>query len=227
MAVYHGPKNISGDRVVEALARLGLPHVRIGARAIATGRLEDCACVVFPGGHSIRIGARAERKLKHWLRLGGGFVGLCAGCQFGVALGLLPVRHVILRAAGIFDLRLVRPHAITAGYRVAGRHLNRARWVYSSQGRVRMRYANGGLLLPAHPRARVVVSFDEAGAWGAVVAGGYGRGRVVLISPHPESTPNAPALRRADADFSQDPLVLFGNAVRFASRRRIVRRPPH
>lgn len=216
VAIYRGPKNISGVKVAEALTALGIEHAFITAGEIARGGLDNFAAAIFPGGHSIRIGTSGERALKRWLAAGGGVVGICAGCQFGAQLKLLPVQHHIWRASGIVDLRIVAKHSITRGYTVAGRHRSRATWKYSPRGRVRMRYANGGLLTPTASRAKVLVSYDEAGEFGAVVAGRYGqRGRVVLIAPHPESTPAAHP-GGADADRSQEPLPMFGQAVTFA-----------
>jgi len=72
-------------------------------------------------------------------------------------------------------------------------------------------------MMLARKPAVIVASFDEEGELGAVVAGEFGRSRVVLITPHPESTPEPDAQRRSDADRSQSPLKLFANAVRFAS----------
>lgn len=216
VAVYYGRKNISGENVAASLKRLKIPYEMITARDIASGKLKRHSCVVFPGGHSIVLSKPAEKQVLSFVKSGGGFIGICAGCQFGVKLGLLPVRHKILRATGIFDMRIVAKHPVSAGYVIAGKHKGRGKWVYSNRGRVRIRYANGGMLV-AGRGARVIVSFDEYGEFGAVVAGKYGRGNVVLITPHPESTPPASRPPQSDSDKSQDPLCLFANTVKFCS----------
>jgi len=217
IAVYHGRRGVSGAAAAAALRRLGIPHAMITARGIAAGELRRYAAVVFPGGHSIRIGTAGDRAVRAYTNAGGGMVGICAGAQYGARMRLLAVEHHILRAAGILDLRLVARHPLTAGYVAAGRQPRGRAWTYSNRGRVRMRYANGGFFT-ARRGAAVIASLDEHGVMGAVVAGACGRGRVVLITPHPESTPPPDPRRPSDADRSQDPLMLFGNAVRFAAR---------
>ena len=112
VAVYRGEKNISGEKVAQALRRLGVAFQFIGRDEIASGQMSRFACVIFPGGHSVRIGGLGETKIKRFVRAGGGFIGICAGAQFGVKLGLLPVHWKALRAVGIFDMRVVARHAV-------------------------------------------------------------------------------------------------------------------
>jgi glutamine amidotransferase-like uncharacterized protein len=215
VAVYHGPKNVSGQGVTSALTKLGIPFCMITGEDICAGRLAEFPGVIFPGGHSIVLPPMGIEQTRAYVRRGGGFLGICAGCQFACRLRLLPVEHSILRAAGIFDMRIVLKHPVTAGYDVAGRHRRGTRWSYSNRGRVRVRYNNGGVLRVGRG-ARVAVSFDEHGDLGAIVVGRSGRGRVVLMTPHPESTPPAGGKQAdMDSDQSQDPLELFGNAVRY------------
>jgi len=215
VAVYHGNKNISGAKVAAALTALEIPFDMVTARDIANSLLGKYSCIVFPGGHSILMGKKAEKQLVEFLKSGGGFVGICAGAQFGIKLGLLPVTHKIFRASGILDLRIVAKHPLSSGYKVAGKHKPGAPWKYTNKGRMRVRYANGGILVARKP-AVVVASFDEHGEMGAVVAGKSGKSRIVLITPHPESTPAPASPAQSDSDKSQDPLKLFANAVHFA-----------
>lgn len=215
IAVYHGDKNISGDDVAAALKKLSIPFGMVAKADVLNGGLMSFAGVVFPGGHSVRIGTRGNREVARYVEAGGGFIGICAGCQFGASIEILPVTHKIPRAVGTFDMRVVRRHPITRGYDTAGRTTNRARWTYSPKGRVRIRHCNGGIL-KAEPGAKVLVSFDEAGEDGAIVVGERGKGRVVLISPHPESTPAPEDEREKDL---QDPLPLLGNAVHYVTGR--------
>ncbi|MFB3893686.1 MAG: BPL-N domain-containing protein [Phycisphaerae bacterium] len=216
IAVYHGRKSISGESVVKALRRLRIGFKMVTARDIARGKLGRFAAVIFPGGNSIQLDPKSLAAAKAFIRSGGGMVGVCAGAQFGAAERLLNVRHHILRGNGILDMRVVARGPITRGYAVAGPHRNRRTWKYSNRGRVRIRYANGGFC-DVGRGVRTFVSMDEEGRMGTIVAGRYGRGRVVLITPHPESTPPPEMKRGINSDKSQDPLGLFANAVRWAA----------
>jgi phosphoribosylformylglycinamidine (FGAM) synthase-like amidotransferase family enzyme len=217
VAVYHGPRNVSGLGVAAALRGLGVPFRLIAGREIAAGGLAECGGVIFPGGHSVRLTPRARAMTRRFVRAGGGFLGICAGAQFAARTGLLAARHHILRARGVFDMRVIARHPVTQGYAVAGRHAAGRPWKYANRGLVRVRYANGGFFTVSRG-ARVLVSFDEAGRMGAIVAGNCGRGRVVRITPHPESTPAPGESGGCDADRSQDPAALFASAVRFVAR---------
>jgi hypothetical protein len=216
LAVYHGEKNVSGERVAKVLGEAEVPFGMIVAGEIESGRLTDFAGVVFPGGHSIGLKEEGVAEVIRFVEAGGGFLGICAGCQFGMRIGILPVRWKPLRASGIFDMRVARRHPVTRGYELSPRWNGETPWRYSQPSRVRMRYCNGGLLSAAPPAA-VIVAFDEEDAFGAVVAGKRGRGNVVLISSHPESTPppSESGVFASDADASQDPLPLFLNAARW------------
>ena len=220
VAVYRGPKNVSGERVAAALKKLRIRFEFVGPEEIEAGRLAEFAALVLPGGHSIALDPAGVREVKRYVASGGGVLGICAGAQFGILARLLPVRWKALRASGIFDMRVVAKHPVTRGYSVAGKHPKGAPWKYSNRGRVRVRYCNGGILR-ASSGATVVVSFDEEGDMGAIVAGPFGRGRVVLMTPHPESTPAARECGPfvSDAEKSQEPLNLFANAIGFLTRR--------
>lgn len=218
IAIYHGKKNVSGQRVSEALGALGIDARMISARDIAAGRLAEFSGVIFPGGHSIVLSKTALAATKSFIRNGGGMIGICAGAQFGAHQRLLNVTHHVLRAMGEFDLRVIARHPVSAGYTVAGQHAAKRPWRYSNRGRVRMRYANGGWI-ECGAGVHTIVSMDEQGRMATVVAGQMGRGRVVLITPHPESTPQ-PAGQGADSDHSQEPLPMFGNAVKWIAGHR-------
>ena len=219
VALYHGEKNVSGERVAEALMRLRIPFEMITAGEIAAGKLGAHPAVIFPGGHSIGLSKQGVVEVKRFVEAGGGFLGICAGCQFAVRIKLLNVRIRFLRASGIFDMRVAKSHPVTRGYGRARSWKKGERWKYLKAGRVRMRYCNGGML-KALKGADALVCFDESDEFASVVAGTRGIGRVVLVTSHPESTPPASqsGAFASDADTSPEPLRLFANAVRWAAR---------
>jgi glutamine amidotransferase-like uncharacterized protein len=218
IAVYHGFRNVSGENVARALRKLRIPHEMIDAKGIAAGRLASFGAVIFPGGHSIRITDKALKETYRFVERGGGLIGICAGAQFGAHMRFIPVRHKVLRASGIFDMRVVTKHPVTRGYAVSRPTPKGKRWRYTHRGRIRIRYTNGGVLIPS-PGVTPLVVFDEEGKMPAIVAGKRGRGKVVLMTPHPESTPPPEDCGRwvSDAAGSQDPLTLFVNAVRYVA----------
>ena len=59
IAVYFGEKSISGEKVAGALLGFKMPFSMVTAEEIASGELERYGGVIFPGGHSIRMGEKA------------------------------------------------------------------------------------------------------------------------------------------------------------------------
>ena len=79
LAVYHGKKNVSGERVAAALAVGKVPFAMITVREIEAGGLAKYAGVIFPGGHPIGVGKSGVAEVLGFVASGGGFVGVCAG----------------------------------------------------------------------------------------------------------------------------------------------------
>ncbi|MFC1582316.1 hypothetical protein ACFL4W_02135 [Planctomycetota bacterium] len=214
LAVYHGEQGIGGTGAAAALRKLKIPFAMITADEIQGGKLKNFKGIIFPGGGSIEIEKAGDREVKSFITKGGGCVGICAGCQYGTRMALLPVGWSPMRAGGIFDMRIIARHRISTGYEIAGKYPRGRQWKYSNKGRARIRYANGGIMLPGKG-VRTIASFDEYGEHATIVTGHYGKGRVVLISPHPESTPAVKEKRYGDSDQSQDPLMLFANSISY------------
>lgn len=122
--------------------------------------------------------------VRRFVRAGGGVVGVCCGAFNVVWLGL--IRADISRAAGTgpHSLEVVNDrHPIVAGVieRATGR--KDRKWKPVPITRI-----NGPIFFPKNPR-QLVLSYDWEHRLGAVLAGHYGKGRVVAISPHPELKP--------------------------------------
>jgi len=75
-----------------------------------------------------------------------------------------------------------------------------------------LRRGNGGFIVPGK-NVDVLVTYDDTDTLAAVVAGTCGKGRVVLFSPHPESSDDP-----MEGSEEQDGFRLLVNAVRFVSR---------
>ena len=214
VAVYHGNSGISGIGVASALKKSKIRYSMITAEEIGSGGLDKFKAVVFPGGGGIALDKEQNEMVLSYIKKGGGMVGVCAGAQYGYAKKILSVEHKIFRATGIFDMRIIKKHPVTKGYVVAPKSKSREKWRYSPEGRVRIRYCNGGLFI-VKGKAEMLVSFDEENMYGAVVAGKYGKGKVVLITPHPESTPPVSGYNEFKL---QEPLKLFENAVKYVMK---------
>lgn len=158
-----------------------------------------------------------ERAVKNFVSAGGGIVGICCGAFNVVWLNLIE--------AGISRTQGVGPHALET---VNDRHPICRGVIQRTEGRkdrkwkpIPVNRINGPIFFPKKPAA-MVFSYDWEHRLGAVLAGEYGRGRAVAISPHPERT-----ARDVDASGLEpmplDPLMpvseLLKNALNWAAGR--------
>lgn len=192
-AVYAGPGVAPvPDPVFLALAQSEqiLAHP-VSPEDVRSGRLEAEDALVMPGGfadaQSAALGAEGLAAVRRFVAEGGAYVGICAGAYLATA-------HPLPRAG---NLELLNVTNIPPWERGAGPL--RAAWP-GEPGSFGMYYENGPVFGPAGrpdlPRATTVLEY-RSGPGGSVgmegfaaaVAGPYGRGRVVLLGPHPERTP--------------------------------------
>ena len=178
--------------------------VRLNATDIRAG-LEGYDAVVFTGGvagsQARTIGVTGREQVRRFVERGGGYVGICAGAYlacdgFSWSCRILDAKTPSDKwMRGIEDLKM---QVNDAGRQVLG---------YPAE-EVTVRYHNGPLLVPnnnpAIPdfeplslfRTEVARNGSPPGIMvnsPAVVRGTFGKGRVLVSSPHPEQTPGLEA----------------------------------
>ena len=126
---------------------------------------------------------RMANAVRRFVRGGGGVVGVCCGAFNVVWLGLIEAEVSRMQGSG--------PHALEVAdekHPVVKPILRRAKGRRDRRWLPVLRW-NGPILFPKR-REQMLLSYDWEQRLGAVLAGGYGRGRAVAISPHPEMTEN-------------------------------------
>ena len=164
-------------------------------------RREKFDVLLIPGGFAPHwtdaLGEVGERTIREFVASGGGYVGLCAGAYFGVWAKLLP--------AEIIDI----DH-----WQRGSTDRCELRWTDNGMERLgltgrsaQVRYNNGPLLRSTGPAAASLAEFvtDLRGKKGtykvmmagttAVLHGRCGKGSVVLVSPHIESSADSPTAK--------------------------------
>ena len=179
-----------------------LKVTRITAKEIRAGKLKDFRVLVMPGGGGSTQGtvleATGRDAIKAYVKDGGCFVGICAGCYlastgYDWSLDLLPAK-VIDRAHWKRGEGYLLMELTPDGAQWFGRQ--------PDSTLVDCRYSNGPILEPiagakeklitlAHFRQEFIPSGAKPGVMldsPAIVAARYGKGWAVGISPHPEQT---------------------------------------
>jgi len=172
----------------------------IGPVEVKAGALGEIDVVVFPGGSGGRqaegLGSDGREIVKAFVREGGGYIGICAGCylaceNFSWSLKILDARTKSSkwrRGSKALELGVA-----TGAREVLG----------IKEDTITVKYSNGPVMEPAGspdlPDYVTLAVFDTETAENetppgiqigtpAILTGTYGKGRVVGISPHPEQT---------------------------------------
>ena len=204
VAIFNGKgAPITGIENVEGRI-MSLPQAsvtRVPAEEWATIDLKAFDLVVFSGGSGSAqgeaIGEEGRNNVREYIRGGGGYMGVCAGAylacsNFKWGLGILNASTVSSkwqRGQGFMDIE-----ATDDGRKLLG----------DVKGTFKVRYHNGPIIKPAGrtdvPAYTPLTFFrSEIAEYGSPVgvmvnspahaSGTFGKGRVFISSPHPESTP--------------------------------------
>ena len=123
------------------------------------------------GGHRSHLAVAGAESLREYLYSGGGFFGICAGQFLATRQDFVPCDTVYLRGKGPHQVQIRKDHPIAMGLPPV----------------VIIQRQNGGMLIPG-PGCDVVGWYDTIERYAALVGAGYGYGRVVAFSPHPEGS---------------------------------------
>ncbi|MBT3637157.1 MAG: hypothetical protein HN531_09470 [Opitutae bacterium] len=176
---------------------------RIGPPDIRSGALSQFDLVVFPGGSGSKQAAALEKagraKVRQFIERGGGYLGVCAGSYLAArnydwSLKIIDGRTVDTqkghwrRGEGMVEMELTEKGRLILG---------------DYPKVVKVRYANGPIFAPAgddaladfvplaYFRTELAKNGARVGAMvdtPAILSGQLGKGRVLCISPHPESS---------------------------------------
>jgi putative intracellular protease/amidase len=201
---------------------------RIGPSDIIEGALSHFDVVIFPGGSGSKqaaaLGIEGRKQVRRFVENGGGFVGICAGAYLAAAnyswslricdyKTFCEVRNI--PGAGRKSMWYRGPSAtVTIELTPDGQEI-----LGHAGEPFKVRYQNGPIVSPAGmdelPDYQVLAWFrSEVSRYEtqkgtmvntpAIIGGKFGKGRVLSISPHPES--------------SQDLGLLVARAIQWAAQ---------
>ena len=219
VAIYDGPGSAGKGipRMTELLT--GQPEfivTKVKPAEVPTVTRDKFDVVIFTGGsgsgQSKAIGKAGVKQVHDFIESGGGYVGICAGAylacsHFDWGTKILDAKTVSSKwARGMGNVQV---ELTPEGKQILGDY----------KGEFPVRYANGPILMPFgdektsdfKPLAYFITEISRKGSpvgvmtgAPAIAAGEKGKGRVMVISPHPEQTEGLDELVR--------------NAVRWSGR---------
>jgi hypothetical protein len=169
-------------------AALDLPvPTPLSEDTLAQTDLSQFRTLIVPGGGGLRLTDENKQALLKYVNDGGGYVGICGGATTANQYGLVDCETYRFNVRGPVWVKL-RPHPITDGY--------------DTDRMILFPHASGPLLVPRTDDQQTVMTFDVGGpplpTFSHTVVRTPGKGRVVVFSGHPESSPDTrPMLRNA------------------------------
>ncbi len=209
ICVYAGTGAKRACDVEAALDTLGVAYREMDEHAVKNAGLEACSALVMPGGYTNKmveaLGSDGLERIRKFVFAGGGYIGICAGAYMATESVEVPERPAGLAIVAVTN------------HRKAGRGIKNITIADSnhpvSEGcpkKMRIWYENGSTIEP-EASTETIALYEGGGA--AIVSSTYGRGTVVIFSPHPEGSIEAGV---TPEDLGT--LDLLRNAIAFTSR---------
>lgn len=197
-------------RIADASPDLTLHQ--LGPQEMRSDVLEQFDVLIFPGGSGSKqakaIGEQGREAVSDFVRSGGGYLGVCAGaylCSSHYDWSLNLIDSSVFTGSREIPGKGNKQMWYRGGSADIDMEITAAgRSIFGNvEDRVVVRYHNGPIISPKEAPDledyRVLAWFrSETGLWEpqkgtmvntpAIVSGGFGKGRVISVSPHPEST---------------------------------------
>jgi len=170
----------------ERFKPLGIPVPdKIHENDLAKTDLSKYDVLIVPGGGGLRLTDPNKEALLRYVREGGGYVGICGGAITAGRYGLVDAKRYPFDVRGAVKV-LLQPHPITKGYDIRPPLL--------------FPHASGPLWVIEKEDEQPVIMFRVGSPplppFAHTIAKQYGKGRVVVFSGHPESSPRTRRLLR-------------------------------
>jgi len=218
VCIYAGSGAVRAHDVEVALEKLGIPYTRADESSMRKRTLEGSSVLIMPGGHTGQImdslGKESFEHIRQFVSAGGGYIGICAGAYLAAetvevpgrpqGLGIIAVKNHRRAGEGIKTIAATKSdHPVLAGCKET----------------MQIWYENGPAMEPGEG-VETLATYADGSA--AVVCSTYGKGRVILFSPHPEGS-----LKAGVDPIQIGTLRVLGNAIAWVSAGQQDRGPAH
>ncbi len=181
-AIYAGEGAVLFSDVAYALEVLGISYETVNHDEIRSGDLARFQVMLVPGGYTQQympaLGDTGKEGIRSFIRSGGGYIGICAGAYIATntvkfpgdqkGLDIIDIENTRKSGRGKRKIYL-QEHPITEG-------LDKELKIY---------YQNGPDIVPGKD-VQEIARYENGSC--AAVSGHFGKGKVVIFSPHPEAS---------------------------------------
>ena len=185
VSVYTGRGASMAKDVMSALKKLNIEFDTINENKILLNKI-NCKILIFPGGwpqkYSFNLGESGFEKIRRFVRNGGRYIGICAGSDF--ALKRFEIEKANFLGIGLIDgigkleVNKILPGRIRTIKLDSNHSLSR-----NCPNEMKIWYQNGPVF-KQNKDVEVVAKYENDNI--AIASSKYGKGHVILFSPHPE-----------------------------------------
>jgi glutamine amidotransferase-like uncharacterized protein len=187
IALYSGSGALLAKKDVKtALEKLNIKIEKIKENDIKTGKLQIFKILIIPSGKTELIlkvlKGKGFEKIRKFVKEGGKYIGICAGAYLAPkvvklrssrkesGLNIIEIENKREAGIGLREIEISNEnHPLVKGY----------------QSKIKIWYQNGPLMR-SQGKVEIIAKYDENFA--AILASNYGKGKVILFSPHPEGS---------------------------------------
>ncbi len=182
VCLYAGPGAELAKDVEFALNELEVSYNEVNEDDIKKGTLENYLVLIIPGGYTKRavssLGGEGFEMIRKFVADGGGYIGICAGAYLAAQRVEVPGRP---QGLGIIDIQNIRKE----GMGIRKIYLKEHPITENLEKDVVIYYQNGPEIL-IKGEVKEAATYENGSL--AIVTASFGKGRVVLFSPHPEGS---------------------------------------
>lgn len=185
VCVFAGSGAVLARDIEAVLNELKTPYYEADENLIRGGRLVNCCtALIVSGGYTSTyvsaLGRKGFERIREFIMGGGEYIGICAGAYIAArkvevlgspeGLGIINITNLRRKGVGLVNITIVKPD-----HPIAER----------CSGVVRIWYKNGPYSA-SEDGVEVMAKYYEN--YAAIVCSTYGKGIVVIFSPHPEGS---------------------------------------
>ena len=183
IALYTGQET-TAEKVKFALKKLNISHDDLNSTDIKNGELKHYDLLIIPGGHTQTIFKKLDKEgfeqIKSFVKNGGSYIGISAGAflaskknpaEIGSGLGMIDIQCNLpnwkLANSKTIMINIRSKHPIVKNY----------------SGKIKIVYGYGPMIKTGE-NVEILATYENNFA--AIVYANYGKGKVIVFSPHPE-----------------------------------------
>jgi len=186
VSVYTGKGTRFVKDLMTVLEKLNIQYQRIDEKGILQDKLDKYSVLIVPGGwpnkYAHNLGKKGFSKIRKFVKNGGRYIGICAGAD--LASKRFEVEEDSFSGLGLINsIAKMEIKKILPG-RLRTITTSKSPLTRNCPREIRIWYENGSIFRVK--KGKIMARYENNNT--AIIYSKYGKGSVILFSPHPEGS---------------------------------------